>query len=251
MGYQAGLLAKRGIPDTSSVLTLTESSPANQGDETINAFSSTPIQKQNTVSEIRLLLVSFGVGPRPVEITPQPRLRSIWLVVYHPSTPRLFWIVIYPNGVQANLPNMQTLAQQFQVGPNLEPGKDFLAALQDQYQLSWNGILMLDESMLVQLVDSLGGVTKNGQNLDGTQIIQMMVVPWEDPQAAYKDQAELINALCQRRDQLAANGVDLNPVANLLLPRLNLFTNSQAYLAQLSSLLTQTGSIHCQFTGLE
>ena len=251
MGFWAGLLAKGDTPDSSSVLALTESTPASLVEETNNSFLNTPIQKQKTISEIRLLLVSFRFGPQVAGSSPQPRLRSVWLVVYHPSIPRLFWIVIYPAGGQAGSPNLQTLVQQLQVGPNFEPGKDFLAALQNQYQLNWNGILMLDESLLVQLVDTLGGVTFDGQNLDGMQIIQMMVVPWEDPQAAFNDQVELINAICQRRDQLAANGVDLTLVANLLFTRLNDLSDPQAYLAQLTTLLTQTSPLNCQIAGSE
>lgn len=251
MGYQAGLLAKRRVLDSSSVVTLTESATTRPGIETFNLFSSTPIQEQKTIAEIRLLLISFGSGSHVAGSYSQPRLTSVWLLVYHPSVPRLFWIGIYPADEQAGLTNMQALVQQFQVDPNLKPGEDFLAALQSQYQLNWNGILMLDESMLEQLIDSLGGITIDGQNLDGTQTIQMMAVPWEDPKAAINDQVELIHSICQRRDQLAANGVDMSPVANLLLPRLNVLSNPQAYLAQLTTLLTQTSPLNCQFAGLE
>ena len=139
----------------------------------------------------------------------QPRLESLWLIAYLPGHPKITFLPLFPVVSTGDSARAVGLEDTFSLGENGAPDPKFFKKLLD-HQVWWSGYVLIDEKMMMQSVDDLGGIPVQGGLQDGVQAIQSLAHPWQDPVAALQGQAGLLQSICST----AANSGSLPDLAH-------------------------------------
>jgi len=252
MGIQAGLYVKGAGSDGNQTNIFEQALNVNSDENLVQPTPGLTAQLQEPQTEMKLLVVGFTEIPDEVGELQQPQLNSVWLMIYNPEMPRLFWIAVFPADNQVNGISNQLLESQFRIDPNKQLSAEFLTTLRNQIQVNWDGLLIIDDTTLTQLIDTLGGITIDNNPMNGRQVLQSLDIPKEDYQAETNAQSRVIGAICQRRDQLAADGVALTPLVDWFVKQIELTNPTYPKMdVQLNSLLIQHNALFCQFADFD
>ncbi len=249
LGVEAGLFAKRD-PVRYALYMLTK--PA-QVQPIIPEGPSKPVEFQTLV-----IITDSLTDPAHV------KLRSAWLVVYHPIRPGLYWFPIFPAQGTSSLEKNVSLQEKFSVGQGLVLNDEFQSIVHSIYRIDWNSVLVMDSNAIAQIVDMLGGVNMDQKVITSQQAKSYLVSYESSLNSCHNNtkEIELIGALCKRRDELmASTNADIyTPVADILLERIQVIQqdkNDESHLSRVNfpdqwrALFNQKQKLACEFVGLQ
>jgi hypothetical protein len=133
----------------------------------------------------------------PASSRPAARLESLWLVVYFPGQVPITLLPLYPQALGNESPVDPGLPDAFSLTRSGAPSPVFLERLR-QEQVWWDGYVLLDETAMVALLDFLGGVSLDGQALDGALALGSIPRSWVDPASALQGQMQVLRAACRQ-----------------------------------------------------
>ncbi len=126
-----------------------------------------------------------------------PKLNSIWLATY-----RLPGKDVFLYGVPVNQPAGVGTAGGLQAlfHWSAEQGVDstFLSRLKEVVPLPPQVVVLMDDAAFAAIVDYLGGVELNGTSFGGTQVLGVLSLVGDDPQALLATQSHLLEALVKK-----------------------------------------------------
>ncbi len=177
----------------------------------------------------------------------QPRLQSVWLAMYIPSSPGLTLAPLYPAITDSQPQANEDLRAAFALTPERTPAPAFTEAIQ-RYDLRWNQYVVLDAAGLATLVDFFGGVELGATRLDGAAIIRYLADHEGEVGTAIESQAALMKALCARSNQ-AGEQIDVYQLFTLLDGHLSTSMTAASILDDWQT-LGSAGSRLCKFPTL-
>lgn len=143
-----------------------------------------------------------------------PKLNSIWFATF-----RLPGKDVFLYGVPINQPVATGGATGLQAlfHWSAEQGVDatFLSRLQEIVPLPPQVIVLMDNTAFATIVDFLGGVDLNGSAFNGPQVLGVLSLVGDDPQALLATQAHLLEALVQKLPSLGETP-DVSPIQALV-----------------------------------
>lgn len=190
--------------EPSPVLSLPESE-AGTIERTGQTDAAAPAKATPRTGQRTVLLV--GVDDLNAE---QPRLESLWLMLYIPSSPGMTLAPLYPAATDSQPQANEDLRAAFALTPERAPAPSFTDAIQ-RYELSWNHYLVLDQAGLAGLVDFFGGVELGSSRLDGAAMLRYLADHEGEVSTAIESQAALMKALCARGNQ-AGEQIDIQQI---------------------------------------
>lgn len=201
---------------------------------------------QNNNGQRNILMI--GVDQLGV---PSPHLEGVWLILYIPHFPQLTLMPIYPVGSHlGNQSNDPSLANLFNLGPDLSPNAKFLEAVQVG-DLWWNNYVVFDKIASMRIVDFLGGVKiGSAENVDGMHAVVSLISTKDDPTAALISQARLSQELCHRAASRSFTDVDLNDLFDLLSNHISTDINKERLIWDWLNLSKSGGGISCVYPSM-
>lgn len=175
----------------------------------------------------------------------QPRLESIWLVLYLPGKPSLTLLPIFPVSTTSKSYLGSSWERTNPIGDDGNPSTGLLNILKKK-QIWWSEYVLLDETAMIKVVDFLGGMTVGERYLDGALSLGSIIPPWESQSAAIQGQTELLQTLCLQPKRVSSMK-DIGSILDLI--PLHMRTNievSQA-LDDWQSLVTNEIDLTCEF----
>jgi hypothetical protein len=146
-----------------------------------------------------------------------PALRSAWLVLYLPPSPRLTLAPIYPAVLQNPQPEPDAaLAAAFDISRAGVLSPNFVQALED-YDIWWSQYIVLDATSLALLIDLSGGVDLGSGTQTGEQALASLQDKAGLDQLA--SQADLVYALCYHTSNAEKIPLDPTHLLKTLGPR--------------------------------
>jgi hypothetical protein len=201
---------------------------------TLQASDLTPAWDAAASDQPQQTLLILGVDDLQSE---QPALMAIWFATFRLPGKGIFLV-----GLPTNSPSLGTLSPTlhdlflWSADQGVDP--TFLEALTQYVAPPPDAILVLDEVAFATLVDYVGGVTLEGSQLDGIQVVGVLRLLADQPQASLATQRGVLLALSSKAHLLgsspdATSLIDLIPshaycsmppqqVVSMLLPLLPL-----------------------------
>lgn len=142
-----------------------------------------------------------------------PRLRSVWFVTSSPPLPDLFLLGVSPMRMVDGDPPL-SLAELFGLEANGAPSQEFLDALYRAVPLEVDAVAVLDETAFATAVDFVGGVTINDAIFSGQEVLGILSLSQDDPEADMILQRRLLQAMAARADSLGESP-ELTPLVQL------------------------------------
>jgi hypothetical protein len=248
IGFQAGFFT---APDSQAAIASQASAPLTSAAGQAGIIPPTqPAPPASQPAGQRSILV-IGVDNLSAE---QPRLESIWLVLFVPPEPRLTYLPVFPSfsGSVREDVNLQT-AFQYRSGKQPGLNVEFVQALQAK-KLWWTGSLIVDRYAFAQVLDYLNADSTGDQTiayLDGENWVKKMAEAAGKPQMAVANQANLYQELCWRaaRQNWSLSALVQQEVSGRVAGHTQIdFDLAQSL--QDTGLLNNTGSLYCDFPTL-
>ena len=124
---------------------------------------------------------------------PEGKLLAVWLLSFNPLDKKLTLL-----GLPLDLPiavDKPSLEEAFDLWLPPEYGAPFIHNLGAHAPSPIQGLAVLDEQGFAVLLDYFGGVDLDDQHLDGSSVIGSLRLTYENPQAALKLQARILEGL--------------------------------------------------------
>jgi hypothetical protein len=143
---------------------------------------------------------------------PEGKLLAVWFLTFKPGEKHLSLL-----GLPLDLPiseDQPSLGESFNLWDPPEYGAGFINQLSAYAPSPIHGFVALDEHGFAVLLDYFGGVDLDDQLLDGSSLIGSLRLTYENPQAALKLQARVLESL---RNQVGLIGTtpELTPLTSL------------------------------------
>jgi hypothetical protein len=209
--------------------------------EAVAMLSSPPVNMPAT-SQRNLLVI--GVD----DLTQaQPRLESIWLVIYFVDSARVTLLPVFPSATDTAYNRM--LAESFSLDGNGQPGEGFWEVI-EALAFWWNKSILIDQassaeiSHALQAEDSVDLFTRGVSTPGG-------IVSWsQDPQAALLGQRALFEAMCDSFQQ--AKSITTVQTTLLQIPgHLRPGAEDFPVLVDWFEMAARKDQLHCEFPTLE
>lgn len=131
---------------------------------------------------------------------PQTSLQSAWLAFFEQGSPSFDLLPLYPVNNNPALYKFLGPHAPLQINPqDLSSFKDL-----DVFQMQnavWDDVILVDEWGLNQIIYLTTQAPQNGA--DGTSFAASLTDPWEDPQTALHEQANIYEFLCDQTSTFA------------------------------------------------
>jgi hypothetical protein len=137
-----------------------------------------------------------------------PRLESLWLLLYLPGRSPVTCMPLYPGVSRAGSLEENPFVQAFGLDRSGKPEPAFFDRLRHE-QVWWSGYVLLDEYALAAFIDHLGGLEMDGRRMDGVQALQGIPQPWQDRAGALGGQVALLRSICRRAGARMPEQVEL------------------------------------------
>ncbi len=143
-----------------------------------------------------------------------PALEAIWFATYRLPAKDLFLFGM-PIDLEPYENSSDNLRDMFswEADRGVEPA--FLQALQELVPLTPNAIIVLDEEGFSSVVDYLGGIDVNGARMDGSQVVSVVGLLRDNPQALLSTQQHFVESMAGRVADLEEHP-DLTPLLAIL-----------------------------------
>lgn len=174
----------------------------------------------------------------------QPVLESLWLVLYFPGKPDFTFLPVYPMPGEQGVQATSALLENFSLESTGHPNSAFLHQLADW--IWWNNYMVIDQTGMISLINMLGGIPINNQNLDGAQVMARMPESSQDSQAAYASQASLLAGICGQTKKLPSKkaiAITIRKIESNLTTDLDLIDSLDTWLVPNKKSLT----VRCEF----
>ena len=185
----------------------------------------------------------------------KPRLEGAWLVLYLSQSPHFTFMPVYP-GVPAEDGKVTSrdaaLVKKFQSDPSGAPGPAFFSELKAK-GLWWSGYFVVDRYALIEIVDAVTSIAgEEGDIKSGSEQVKAVPLTWRDPQRAKREQARLVQSLCNETFRLNADHIsELDDLFLLFSHHILSDINREKAAAELVGLLFQEGEVSCEFPSMD
>lgn len=164
-----------------------------------------------------------------------PQLEAVWFLSYQTSEPHAFLLGIpLDTTVEGDPP--QTLRESFAFDPSSGPSEGFRSRLHQAVPLEPDATIVLDRIAFAAAIDFVGGVRLNDSSFTGQEVLGILSLTDDDPQAALALQGRLLNAL-SRSATSVGDTPELTPLVELEPQHLYLSTSVNHMVALVSPLL--------------
>jgi hypothetical protein len=172
--------------------------------------ASTPTLQESPSAPPRMNIIVLGVDSLG---SAQPQLRAVWTITTHPqdSTMTLTGFPVdYPLDQRGrNLEN----AFSFLAQGILDPA--FIDELDALVPDGVRAFVLLDEVGFAELIDFMGGIRLNNEQLDGMTALGVLQLLYEQPGASLAMQAKILEALSMNAPSLGMTP-ELTPIMELI-----------------------------------
>lgn len=132
----------------------------------------------------------------------KPALDGCWVLTFQPGTSK-YYLVGFP--LDTPVANTRTLLDYYKAGPTVQDGRRLV---EEAVKIATSGKwivkyqVVIDRQTIAKLADTVGGVTFNGEALDGPALVQRYVdSTGTDARAQIKFQGEALTALTESLKQ--------------------------------------------------
>ena len=154
-------------------------------------------------------LLFLGVNDLQAE---DPRLEAVWFLSYQTPEPHIFLLGIpVDTTVEGDPP--QTLQESFAFNPANGPSDSFRNRLHQAVPLQPDATIVLDRTAFAAAIDFVGGVRLNEASFTGQEVLGILSLTDDDPQATLALQGRLLNALS--RSAVVGETPELTPLVQL------------------------------------
>ena len=175
--------------------------------------------------------------------TPQPRLESVWLILYIIDRPQVTLFPIYP------APSAEILGPLFKITPEGAPDPVFLEALLAQ-GLWWSSYILLDEAAMAEVVEAASSLSaKNRNSISGVRAVAEVPPVWEDPDGSLIGQISLAQTICRQLNG-SPSRLDISYLLDLIPRHASTDLNLTRAAAELESLLSDPDGLSCEFPNI-
>jgi hypothetical protein len=178
----------------------------------------------------------------------ETQIQAVLLFSYSPLYPYLMPLPIYPSPANVDAQSTPPFTTRLHNTPGgLDP--QLVTALHNK-NYAWDGYIVFDDNALAQVINLLGGIAINGQNLTAEDILQQLQQAAANPREAAHFQAALLDSLCQQASSYHRQRPASAPAENL-----NTYTRSDLDLKLVASewltLLSPGGKHTCSLAAYQ
>jgi hypothetical protein len=131
--------------------------------------------------------------------SPEPKLKSVWLLISLLETNNLTLIPLYPRIKSGVIFIDPSLSQAFRLTPQGYPGPIFLKQLGQK--IWWDNYLLIDEVGVTKVLETLKYQEKDNLNLNTSNTYEAIPPVWLDPETALQGQVALLKETCAHIDK--------------------------------------------------
>jgi hypothetical protein len=167
------------------------------------------------------------------------KLQSIWIMALPKNTSRLNLIPIFPS-VKNPVRNL-ILAEAFQLYKG-QPSQEFWDVMK-KTDTWWSAYVVRDKADLSKLIDVLGGISVNGEQLNGTQALSK-IPNWKyNPQTAMEQQQIVFEGICNQISAKQTSGT----TTGVFIQTMNFSKNTATFIGQWVAKISANKSLGCHF----
>lgn len=165
---------------------------------------------ESTPGARSISIVVFGVDDLSLE---KPQLQALWFASFEPPQKQIQLLGI---SVDASISESGvTLRENFSLFEPPDFGAGFLTALTTLAPHPIHGFIVLDEEGFAALIDYIGGVTLDDQQLSGAAAVGALSLLSDQPSASLRMQRRLITSLAMNAESIG-NTPELTPLTTLV-----------------------------------
>jgi hypothetical protein len=177
------------------------------------------------------------------------RLQGVWYVTYLNDSPHITLIPIYPDPNGNSRKKGQNLVDAFRIRQDGMVDPDFLKAIKQDQNLTWNTYVLVDDIAMMEVVDFFGGVLVDGEAINGPLAIGGIPRAWEKPREAILGQASLLDNLCERIS-FDSTPKNYQRIMALLPGHMRSEMSVDAAFQDWLKLISTSGTLNCEFPSL-
>ena len=201
-----------------------------------------------TLSDGERILLLAGVDQLN---TPQPQLKSLWLLTYYLDDRPVQLLPIYPpqeNDQSLLESQIQERFSVVKVDGVAQLNPQFLNLLvENDFWLS--GYVLIDDHATASIIDMLGGLPTTSGLCSGEQILKSIPQPADHPQKAQSQQATLLRQACLAVTRLSEQP-EWDAVTALMPEHMITDLNPVRLLSEIKILVSDLSRLRCEFPSI-
>jgi hypothetical protein len=171
-----------------------------------------------------------------------PRLASIWLLIYFPEKPDITFVPIFPDPIKSSISVNSNLVESFALNEDKSPNDDFVEQL-NQKQLWWHGYVVIDSYTVDEVVNFFNQLNEE-ENLENRSISRLSRLDEFPPEIVV--QTDLLNQLCIQAATLT-DGTDISRILNLVPTHFRTDMSMVSIIQDWHSLASSESELICEF----
>ena len=201
-----------------------------------------------TLSDGERILLLAGVDQLN---TPQPQLKSLWLLTYYLDERPVQLLPIYPSQENQQILPESQIREHFSVvkvdgAAQLNP--QFLNLLvANDFWLS--GYVLIDDHATASIINMLGGLPTTSGVCSGEQIMKLIPPSADQPQKAQLQQATLLRQACLAVSRLSEQP-EWDAVLGLMSEHMITDLNPVRLLSEIKFLVSDLSHLRCEFPSI-
>ncbi|MGA9532951.1 MAG: hypothetical protein WBR18_09570 [Anaerolineales bacterium] len=171
--------------------------------------ASTPASTEPARRQVTLLLL--GVDDLGTE---QPNLQAIWFLSYRPPVKDSFLLGV-PLDLEVDGDPPAQLRDLFGLASNGQPTDQFQQRLYQAVPLDVDGTIVLDRTGFAAAIDFVGGVTIDQATFTGQDVLGILSLTQDDPDATLSLEKRLLTAMSQQAASIGS-APEITPLVDLI-----------------------------------
>lgn len=164
-----------------------------------------------------------------------PELEAIWFLSYQLPEPHIFLLGVPLDTIVDGDP-AQAISESFTFDSASGLGESFSSRLFQAIPLQPQAIVVLDRTAFAAAIDFVGGVRLNEADFSGQEVLGILSLTEDDPQASLALQTRLLSALSSSATSVAETP-EITPLVELVPEHIYLSTSLNQIVALVSPLL--------------
>ena len=179
----------------------------------------------------------------------EARLQGVWYAVYRQNSPRITLVPLFPALTEGDSTRAVELDEAFRLRSDGAVDPAFFKAVSENFGMSWDAYVLLDDIAIMEIVDFFGGVSVNGERVSGPRAVGGIPRAWEDPPVAVLGQAFLLESLCR---EITFDSIPKNyeKILSLIPEHLRSELTTQQAFSDWLGLLSSGSALACEFPSL-
>ena len=169
------------------------------------------------------------------------QLESIWLAAHAQNSNHITLIPVFPSSEDPDQ-NM-VLSDSFSIEHD-KPSEAFWDEMRKE-NFWWKGYFIGDKDSTIRLIDSLGGVNLQNQQMDGLQAVSSIKSWKDDPQIAIHQQGIFFESICD--SIITYQFPSLNTINDIVDQNFLANARTKIFIANLIANIKNNGSVTCNF----